>query len=260
MKIKYLLIGLIILLSSTNLYSQTALAKLKFEDAEAAYNSGNYETAITKLEEAEKLFGKINPPILHLKILCRDKLFPGNKRKGLIDSLKKEASTFLSSYADVEGLEEKYRDVYKINEKYASIPVDDISFNEYLKKEKEKETLAQEAANAANPATIYILRKTGYAAAAVGFPIFIDGENYCKLNTGKFMMIKLKNGKHAFSIQPRGKELKEKTKELEINILPGKVYYLHVRYNTWNGKTELELFDENEGIELLKKLTPDTCH
>jgi hypothetical protein len=135
-----LLLGLTILFAY-QLNAQVALAKLKFEDAESEYNNGKYANALTKLKDAERLFGKVNPPILHLKILIQDKLFQNNSEdyNSLFD-LQKNCAIFLRDYADVEGLEEKFRDVYRISERYNSLPKNQSELDVFIaKKNKEKE-------------------------------------------------------------------------------------------------------------------------
>jgi len=121
MKAKFLLclLGLFFLFTAPK--AQTAIAKLKFEDAETAYNAGDYIKAINKLAESEKLFGKINSPILHLRILAQDKLFAQTGQVELGFELKRNCATFLKDYADVEALEEKYKEVYRINENLADV-------------------------------------------------------------------------------------------------------------------------------------------
>jgi len=115
----------LLLLLTTNIavagFSQVAIAKLKFEDAETAYNAGDYIKAINKLAESEKLFGKINSPILHLRILAQDKLFAQTGQVELGFELKRNCAAFLKDYADVEALEEKYKEVYRINENLADV-------------------------------------------------------------------------------------------------------------------------------------------
>lgn len=103
-------------------FSQVAIAKLKFEDAETAYNAGDFTKAIYKLAESEKLFGKINSPILHLRILAQDKLFAQTGQVELGFELKRNCATFLKDYADVEALEEKYKEVYRISENLSEVP------------------------------------------------------------------------------------------------------------------------------------------
>ena len=74
------------------------------------------------MAEAEKLFGKINSPILHLRILAQNKLFLQTRENELGFELKKNCSIFLKDYADVEALEEKYKEVYRINENLSDVP------------------------------------------------------------------------------------------------------------------------------------------
>jgi hypothetical protein len=45
--------------------AQTAIAKLKFEEAEETFEKKDYTTVLTKLDEAEKILGKTNPPMLY---------------------------------------------------------------------------------------------------------------------------------------------------------------------------------------------------
>jgi len=113
------LLGLLLVFTAPK--AQTAVAKLKFEDAETAYNAGDYIKAIKKLAESEKLFGKINSPILHLRILAQDKLFAQTGQVELGFELKRNCAAFLKDYADVEALEEKYKEVYRINENLAEV-------------------------------------------------------------------------------------------------------------------------------------------
>lgn len=52
-----------------------ALADLKFEEAEIAFNNQDYETTIKKLDEFDKLLGSIKDKSLYLRIISQDKLF-----------------------------------------------------------------------------------------------------------------------------------------------------------------------------------------
>ncbi|RXK80906.1 tetratricopeptide repeat protein [Filimonas effusa] len=123
-KIIYLIV--LYLLSIIPVHAQTALAKLKFEDAEQAFNNGDYKTALTNLKEAEKLFGKTNPPIQHLQILSQAKLledkdiFFDTTTLQLFNTLYKSCQLFLQKNVDDERLIEKYKEVYKISEQIKS--------------------------------------------------------------------------------------------------------------------------------------------
>ncbi|MFN3299650.1 MAG: hypothetical protein ACK41Z_05600, partial [Sediminibacterium sp.] len=119
-KIISLIIAILVL--NFTVFSQVAIAKLKFEDAETAYNAGDYAKTISRLADAEKLFGKINSPILHLRILAQNKLFQQTEEQELGFELKKNCSIFLKDYADIEALEEKYKEVYRISENLSEIP------------------------------------------------------------------------------------------------------------------------------------------
>lgn len=102
--------------------SQVTIAKLKFEDAETAYNAGEYAKTLSRLADAEKIFGKINSPILHLRILAQNKLYQQTRDDQLGFELKKNCAFFLKEYADIEALEDKYKEVYRINEDILDIP------------------------------------------------------------------------------------------------------------------------------------------
>lgn len=119
-KIISLIIAILVL--NFTVFSQVAIAKLKFEDAETAYNAGDYAKTISRLADAEKLFGKINSPILHLRILAQNKLFQQTEEQELGFELKKNCSIFLKDYADIEALEEKYKEVYRISENLSEVP------------------------------------------------------------------------------------------------------------------------------------------
>lgn len=135
---KAILLFVSIIVFNLNIYSQVAIAKLKFEDAETAYNNGDFSKTITRLAEAEKLFGKINSPILHLRILAQNKLFLQTRENELGFELKKNCATFLKDYADVEALEDKYKEVYRINENLSDVPANQEELK-LFKEKKDKE-------------------------------------------------------------------------------------------------------------------------
>lgn len=131
-----LFISLIVL--NLNSFSQVAIAKLKFEDAETAYNVGDYAKTISRLADAEKLFGKINSPILHLRILAQNKLFQQTGEQELGFELKKNCATFLKDYAEIEALEEKFKEVYRISENLSEVP-SNLEEVKLFKEKKNKE-------------------------------------------------------------------------------------------------------------------------
>lgn len=111
---------LLLLLAVTNIsaFSQAAVAKLKFEEAEEAYASGDYATALEKLDETEKMLGQTNPRILYLRITAQHKVMKTQTYVDLpsVGMLKKQCRDYLVKYENVDGIEEKYKEIYKISE------------------------------------------------------------------------------------------------------------------------------------------------
>ena len=67
---------ILFILSSIITFAQDgAMADLKFEEAETAFNNQDYETTIKKLDEFDKLLGSIKDKSLYLRIISQDKLF-----------------------------------------------------------------------------------------------------------------------------------------------------------------------------------------
>ena len=97
-------------------YSQNTLAKIKFEDAEKAYNEAKYSECIKLLDETEKILGQSAPNILYLRILASQKILEANPNENfvIISTLRGYCSDYLTNY-DIQGLEDKYREVYEIS-------------------------------------------------------------------------------------------------------------------------------------------------
>lgn len=111
----FLVISFAFLFFSYDSLAQNTVARFKYEDAEKAFYSSAYENCIQLLDETEKLLGKGAPNILHLKIMAQHKLFVANPRKSynLFEQLRNNCRFYLENY-DIEGLEDKYREVYRI--------------------------------------------------------------------------------------------------------------------------------------------------
>jgi hypothetical protein len=103
----------------------STIAKLKYESAEENFSAGNYSASLEKLKEAEKLFGKSNPPISHLKIMVLDKLVEKdtddtkeNRKFENIALLAEECNWYMKNYSTLKETEDKTREVFKLQEKY----------------------------------------------------------------------------------------------------------------------------------------------
>ena len=143
---------ILFILSSIITFAQGgAMADLKFEEAETAFNNQDYETTIKKLDEFDKLLGSIKDKSLYLRIISQDKLFEPSKlydnesNFNLLSSLRKNSSAYLKAM-ESNGLDDRYREVYAINEKLANYPKEKTVWI----KEKQKSDLKKQEAEKKN--------------------------------------------------------------------------------------------------------------
>lgn len=111
-----LFLGLI----SFSCLAQDAIAELHFESAEKAFNAGDYKEALAKLDDTEKLTGPMSRT-LYLRIVAQDKLADQLRESEestaeLLRELKSNVETYLEVMA-AQGLDDRYREVYAIQEK-----------------------------------------------------------------------------------------------------------------------------------------------
>lgn len=101
--------------------SQT-MAKFIFEDAEKAFAAQDFNTAIRKLNEAEKALGKTNMPILNLRINARYELLKqGAFYLAMHDALKADMDNFLENYGSNLRYENEARQVYRLSQELKSM-------------------------------------------------------------------------------------------------------------------------------------------
>ncbi|GGH65217.1 TPR repeat protein [Filimonas zeae] len=123
---KRFLLGLLLTVTMcTQVHAQAAIAKLKYEEAEEAFAAADYATVLTKLEETEKILGAPNVKTLYLRIVAQSKLL---KTETFVDveqvlELRKACQNYLVKYENVEGIEEKYKEIYKISELYKAFDI-----------------------------------------------------------------------------------------------------------------------------------------
>lgn len=130
----------------TNLtYSQNTIAKLKYEEAEEAYIQNNFSTALIRLDEAQKLLGAVNPKLLYLRIMAQKGLIAkGVFEYADLESARKNVAFYLKSYENNEGIEEKYRDVYKFSEELQQYPATLQIYNNIKEQQNKRVMAAQE--------------------------------------------------------------------------------------------------------------------
>ncbi|RIA08903.1 hypothetical protein OE09_0728 [Flavobacteriaceae bacterium MAR_2010_72] len=122
-----------VLVFALNANTQNTVAKFKYEDAEKAYYENKFEDCIKLLTETEALLGQTAPNILHLRILAEHKLLEQNPMHSytIIENIRNHCDTYLQDY-DIAGLEEKYRDVYEIQNTLGRYPSNKSAFDEKI--------------------------------------------------------------------------------------------------------------------------------
>lgn len=146
-----------IILSYTFTNAQNTQAKLKFEEAEQDYINYRYSECISKIEELKKL-GFNNPKTAHLEIMARSCFIIGVTRIDYIWNgyaalvhLQNLCDFYLDNY-DIEGLEDKYKEVYNIRKELNKFPQTSAAWSakyaEIKAKEKaKKDSIIQEFLN-----------------------------------------------------------------------------------------------------------------
>lgn len=111
------------LLVSNWIFSQSVIAKFKYEEAEEAFNKNDFVTTLQKLDETEKLLGVTNPKILYLRIMTEKAILEkGNYEYALLDSTRQHTAFYLSHYEKNEGIEDKLKEVYLFAETLQKFP------------------------------------------------------------------------------------------------------------------------------------------
>lgn len=111
----------IFFLFSVTIFAQNAIAELKFEEAETAFNNANYDLTLQKVDEFEKELGGITDKSLYLRIVSQNKLFnpsifyTDNKQFTLYNSLVDNTNKYLKATVK-NGLDDKFKDIYGISE------------------------------------------------------------------------------------------------------------------------------------------------
>ncbi|RKS03263.1 hypothetical protein [Flavobacterium sp. 102] len=114
-------------LSIQSAMAQNAIADLKFEEAETAFNHQNYTVTLDKLDEFDKAYGTLASKSLYLRIVCQDKLlnkdilFESEEQFALMAALRKNTTAYIKAM-ESEELDDKFREVYSINENLTTYP------------------------------------------------------------------------------------------------------------------------------------------
>lgn len=106
---------------SCSIFSQNALVQLEFEDAEKCYNRKDYKGAVQHIDAVEKKVGTTSKT-LYMRIMIENNLLQDSSaiygsEKGFdsLMTLKMHAKQYLDVMAN-QGIDEKYRDVYRVQD------------------------------------------------------------------------------------------------------------------------------------------------
>ena len=149
------LLGIIMMCVSVHAVAQSPVARFMFEDAEKAYAAGNYGKALSVLADAEKELGRVNPPILHLRIKVRWALIESQGDYAdfaQVSSARADVDEYFKKYGAEQALEDQAREVYEVFNKLKSLPSSEAEFAAILAEKKrvadEDLRIAQEEASA----------------------------------------------------------------------------------------------------------------
>jgi len=116
----------------TSGFGQSTIAKLKYEEAEEAYASNNFDLTLAKLKEVEILLASTNHRILYLQIMAQSKLIETNPLSDftILENGRNSAAKYLKDYEAIPDNEDKYRNIYKVSEKLKLFPATNEDFEE----------------------------------------------------------------------------------------------------------------------------------
>jgi hypothetical protein len=137
MKKAILVITLIIVAFTGN--AQNAVAKIKYEQAEEAFEKNDFAVTLLKLDEAQKLLGATNPKILYLRLMAAKGIVAGGKFDwNLLETARKDAAYYIKQYSEMQGIEEKFRQVYEFSETLDAFPKTKELFIQKQAEDKQK--------------------------------------------------------------------------------------------------------------------------
>lgn len=113
-----------------------------------------------------------------------------------------------------------------------------------------------ETFDSTNYGKVYILRSTGFGAAAVGFKVNVDGEQLCKLKNNQYSIHAVKRGEHTISVLAATSTKKSDDEVLKLEIEPNKTYYINIvmQVNALTYNVSCEEITFSSALKKLKSL------
>ena len=119
---KTVLIAALIILAFTG-NAQNAVARIKYGQAEEAFEKNDYALTLVRLDEAQKLLGSTNPKILYLRLMAAKGLIANGRFDwDFLTEARKNAAYYIRQYSEMQGIEEKFRQVYEFSETLEALP------------------------------------------------------------------------------------------------------------------------------------------
>ena len=134
---KHLLIFSILFFLATSSKAQNTIAKIKYEEAEEAFDKENYALALDKIQETEQLLKNVNPKTLYLKIMAKYKLLKDDY--AIIKSLKADCRFYIDKYETIEAVQDKFREIYAISREIKNLPDSDEAIKQKIQEAKVKQ-------------------------------------------------------------------------------------------------------------------------
>ncbi|QBN19913.1 hypothetical protein [Flavobacterium nackdongense] len=146
---KKILLTFVLIVTSQFTLGQNAIAKLKFSEAEEAYAVGDYELTISKLNEAERILKSTNPKILYLKIVAQFDMIEKKTVKSfsVIVNTRSLTKKYLNQYQNLSNIEDKYREVYKIDKALKNYPQTSQDFEIWKEQQRKAEQIETDNKN-----------------------------------------------------------------------------------------------------------------
>jgi hypothetical protein len=113
------------------------------------------------------------------------------------------------------------------------------------------ESAQAENQSAEEMATVYIYRPGKLVGKALEPSVFCDGVELARMDNGRFLMLRLKPGRHTV-------HMTDKKKGYEVDMGRGQQYYFRVgiELGMWKGQGKILLEDNEKGAADVKKLKP----
>jgi hypothetical protein len=110
-------------------------------------------------------------------------------------------------------------------------------------------------------ATVYVYRVGQFNGAAANWAIWADEQKICKLSNNKYIMHKVKAGKHVYTAKIGGIGIMKKETEVEIEAEAGKSYFIacNIKQSITRARLEMIEVTKSSAEKQMAKMSQDNC-